>query len=373
MAIDGADTSAFVAALCAEDWATVLRGVDESELWLRAAIPGDAKIDPVIRTLVRVADHNKWEVRRAIANLAGRVQHPAFEPILARFRADDNALVREAARRAALRRRDWQNAGAFGRQHEQRINATLDDIEGRFGVRGRDAVKRASEQVADTFARELYHEIVKLVAPIANSAERLNARLSDDAVSRSDLAKDAATIGRRVVHLKAVLDAMRAYTAVPALDYAMENLAEVVSEALALVREGSPHAPLPAGPVQGPLSSVEICRPRFVQAVTNLLMNAIESYEGLANRQSISVTLEEGDGWSAVIVADLGCGMSKEDLVDATVLFTTSKQSGTGFGLPLAKRIIESEHGGRLTIESDKGRGTSVRVAVPTSRQVGSQ
>jgi len=362
--------SGLLDSLRAEDWSTVLCGIEDAERWLREAGPGEQQIDHVVQALVLLAGHAKWEVRRAVANIAARMNHPSFEPALARFVSDDNALVRDAARRAALRRRDWQNASAFGKQHEQRINAALDDIESRFGVRGRDAVKRASEQIADTFARELYHEMIKLVVPVANSAERLKARLADPSVPRSELGDDATTIGRRVVHLKAVLDAMRMYTAVPNLVFAVDDVTEVVTEAIAVVREGAPNAPLPRG-VIGEGGLVDMCRARLVQALTNVLINAAESYNDLAQRVPVRVSLDSGDGWVAISVEDFGCGMSEEVAADATVLFTTSKPNGTGFGLPLAMKIIESEHGGRLKLTSQKGRGTVVRMTLPTRRRPG--
>jgi signal transduction histidine kinase len=367
MATSETETTLLITALRADDWPTVLRGIDDADQWLRAAPPGESHVGPVVDALVQLAGHHKWEIRRAVANVAARTKHAAFEPALARFVSDDNALVREAARRAALRRRDWQNAGAFGKQHEERINATLDDIESRFGVRGREAVKRASEQIADTFARELYHEMIKLLVPVANSAERLKARLADASAPRPELADEATTIGRRVVHLKAVLDAMRVYTATPSLAFAVENITEVVTEALAVVREGGSDALLPSL-VSGEGGSAEVCHPRVVQALTNVLVNAVESYDGVAQRRPVRVALEPGDGWVAITVEDFGCGMSDEVLADATVLFTTSKLQGTGFGLPLAMKIIESEHGGRLKITSHKGHGTVVRMTVPTRR-----
>jgi signal transduction histidine kinase len=358
---------AVLIALRADDWPTVLQGIDDAGRWLRNAVPGEDRIPLVVERLVGLAGHRKWEIRRAIANVAARTDHPLFEPVLARFVSDDNALVREAARRAALRRRDWQNAGAFGKQHEARINATLDDIESRFGVRGREAVKRASEQIADTFARELYHEVIKVLAPVASSAERLKARLSDSTISREQLADDARTIGRRVTHLKSVLDAMRAYTAKPSLEFAAADITEIVTEALTVVREGEAEALLPSAAI-GSAGTAEVCRARLVQALMNVLVNAVESYDNTSRKQPVRVVLEHGDGWIAITVEDCGCGMSNEVLADATVLFTTSKPQGTGFGLPLAMKIIESEHGGRLTITSEKGSGTIVRMTIPMCR-----
>jgi signal transduction histidine kinase len=47
----------------------------------------------------------------------------------------------------------------------------------------------------------------------------------------------------------------------------------------------------------------------------------------------------------------------------------TRRYEGTGLGLPLALRLTEL-HGGSLTVDSEKGRGTTVTVALPTSRTV---
>ena len=158
---------ALLAALDVADWSNVLSSVSRAVAWILAAKPGDRRIDEVVSKLVTLAVHSKWEVRRAVANAAAQIAHPAFALALTTLAKDDNTRVRQAAAGAALRRRDWRNAGAFGKQHEDRINATLDDIEARFGIRGREAVKRASEQIADTFARELYHEVIKHLSPLA--------------------------------------------------------------------------------------------------------------------------------------------------------------------------------------------------------------
>lgn len=348
------------------EWQTTLRGVEDAERWLRALPPGDHRAEPVLEALIALAVHRKWEVRHALASLAASMSHPDFEPVLARFVLDDNERVRDAAKRAALRRRDWQNAGAFGKQHEERINATLDGIEARFGAQGRQAVKRASEQIADTFARELYHEVVKIVVPVASAAERLASRLAEKDVSPEALTEDAAKIERRVTHLKAVLDAMRAYTAVPKLRFAEEDMGEVILEALMLARDQGAAALLPSKAEGGP-AAAEVAKPRMLQALTNLLMNALESYAGVPE-EPIVVRLEGGPGWIAIDITDRGCGMRRDVLAESTTLFTTTKANGTGFGLPLVKKIVESEHGGRLVLSSEQGKGTTARIVIPVRR-----
>jgi nitrogen fixation/metabolism regulation signal transduction histidine kinase len=360
---------ALLSAIGVEDWVGVLGGVGIAETWLRGATPGDPRVHEVVARLVRLAQHSKWEIRRAVANAAAQVLHPAFEPALAKLMTDDNSRVRQAAEHAALRRRDWQNASTLGKQHEDRINLILDDIEARFGSRGRDAVKRASEQIASTFSRELYHEVIKLLSPLAMSADRLRTQLSDLNSTRAELADEALRIGHRVTHLREVLDGMRAYTAHPVLTFEREDLKDIVEDAASLVREAESSKILPPIDIRvGAAVTAEVSRARFVQAITNLLQNAIESYDGIGSMKPIVLSASAEEGRIAISI-DSGCGMSEEALLDATVLFATSKPNGTGFGLPLAIKIVESEHGGRLSLDSLKGRGTVVRIVIPAQQR----
>jgi nitrogen fixation/metabolism regulation signal transduction histidine kinase len=359
-----------LAALDAPDWTVALQAVVAAESHVQGAVLGERELEEIVGRLAALANHTKWEVRRAVANAAAQTPHAAFETVLARLALDDNTRVRQAAAHAALRRRDSRHASMLGKQHEQRINSTLDDIEARFGARGREAVKRAAEQIANTFARELYHEVIKLVSPLAASADRLRVQLSTNDVQREALAEEAERIGRRVAQVRAVLDAMRVYTAQPVLTFKTEVLRELVLEAANVALE-SDTATSPRPVIEVNVASdttADVVRPRLVQALTNVLLNAIESYQGVDVREPIKVGADLQDGLLAITVQDAGCGMSAEVQKDALTLFATSKPNGTGFGLPLAVKIVESEHGGRLSVESVRGRGTLIRMIVPKHR-----
>jgi signal transduction histidine kinase len=361
-----------IAALDSPEWMQVLEGVTSAISWVQSSTPADARLRPVIDRLVALASHPKWEVRRAVAHAAAQTLHGDFEAALARLAIDHNARVRQAAEMAALRRRDWANASALGRQHEDHINATLDGIEARFGARGRAAVKRASEHIANTFARELYHEVIKLLSPLATSADRLvqqlGQQLGDGDLPRAKLVTEAARMKSRIARLRAVLDGMRAYTAQPELRFATESVKEFVEESVALVRDAGRSGPRIDVAVPPDLHA-DVCRARMVQALTNLLTNAIEAYGELAEAAPISVTAHAAEHRVVIVIEDRGSGMSDEVLADAAVLFSTSKPDGTGFGLPLAVKIIESEHDGRLSLESRKGHGTTARAVIPIHRQ----
>jgi signal transduction histidine kinase len=65
-----------------------------------------------------------------------------------------------------------------------------------------------------------------------------------------------------------------------------------------------------------------------------------------------------------ITVRDFGAGIPPETLKRVFKPFFTSKNKGTGLGLSIAQKIIEA-HGGRLTMESVPGDGTTVRIRLP--------
>lgn len=371
MATEDLECAELLSALDSSNWSVVLQAVALAETRIRNSILGDPKVEQIVAKIAPLASHTKWEVRRAVANAAAHAPHPIFESVLAKLALDDNRRVRQAVEYAALRRRDSRHASTLGKQHEERINSTLDNIEARFGAMGRDAVRRAAEQIANTYARELYHEVIKLLSPLAASADRLRTNLLAANVPAETLTEEANRIGRRVTQLREVLDGMRAYTAQPTLTFKPEVLQEIINEAAGVVLESDgdkSHRPSIEICVS-PSVSLDVSRSRLVQAFTNILLNAIESYQDvdLSNPIEVSGIVEER--LVVITIKDSGCGMSAEAQRDALTLFSTSKPSGTGFGLPLAVKIVESEHGGRLHIDSIKGRGTTVRILIPKHRE----
>jgi len=76
-----------------------------------------------------------------------------------------------------------------------------------------------------------------------------------------------------------------------------------------------------------------------------------------------------------ITIADTGIGMSQEDIPRALEPFAqvsdimTSVREGVGLGLHLTRNLVEM-HGGRLTIESQLGQGTTVTVILPAERVI---
>lgn len=94
----------------------------------------------------------------------------------------------------------------------------------------------------------------------------------------------------------------------------------------------------------------------------NLILNGLDALEP---EGSLTVrSRRTSDGAVEVLVADTGCGMSEETQARMFDLFFTTKSSGTGLGMAIARSVVDL-HRGRLEVESQRGQGTTIRVLLP--------
>ncbi len=100
------------------------------------------------------------------------------------------------------------------------------------------------------------------------------------------------------------------------------------------------------------------------QVLLNLLLNSLQSME---KPGTIRVALQPADDMVAIIVSDEGKGIAAEHLPNIFRPFFTTKGHGTGLGLSLARRMVES-HGGTIRVASTLGQGTQFTVQLPVRR-----
>jgi len=98
------------------------------------------------------------------------------------------------------------------------------------------------------------------------------------------------------------------------------------------------------------------------QAVINLVKNALES-DGAEATTSVSIE-SMPQGGARFTVSDRGIGMSSEVEQQALLPFFSTKEGGSGLGLPLCKEIVES-HGGTIEFAPREGGGLSVALVLP--------
>ncbi|NOY78850.1 MAG: hypothetical protein GXO76_13385 [Calditrichaeota bacterium] len=100
------------------------------------------------------------------------------------------------------------------------------------------------------------------------------------------------------------------------------------------------------------------------QVLLNIFQNAIQaSQKGSTIHIQQNTFRKKGKNWLEISIEDHGCGI-EGDPERIFEPFYTTKSTGTGLGMPISKKIIES-HGGKISVESEPGKGTRVRLFLP--------
>ena len=204
------------------------------------------------------------------------------------------------------------------------------------GVAGDPRLERAVRQIGEN------------LAIMAAEGDRLTAMIND-VLDLQKIEAGRMEFRREPVDLIAVVD--QACAAVAAL---------FESSGLALER------PVP---VAGSVPVVIGDHHRLIQVVINLLSNAVK----FTASGTVTVRVERsGEGEVVASVADTGMGIALADQGRVFVAFAqagdtlTDKPRGTGLGLPISREIVE-EHGGRMWLESELGRGSTFSFALPVA------
>ena len=105
---------------------------------------------------------------------------------------------------------------------------------------------------------------------------------------------------------------------------------------------------------------------RLRQVFINVIDNAIK-YTNSGGKVSIEAFAEKGN--VIVLISDTGVGISPEDLPKVKTKFYKANQTrrGSGIGLAVADEIV-AMHGGSLMINSELGKGTTVRISLPVKQ-----
>ena len=204
-------------------------------------------------------------------------------------------------------------------------------------------------------ARRIAHEIKNPLTPIQLSAERIKRKFTAAVGNEADaLAQYTDVIVRQTGDLRRIVDEFSKFARMPEPERRGEDLARLVRDAVVLQDTGQESITVTSELPGAPLV-LEIDPTMIGQALTNMIKNAGEAIESLREKGApeghkgrVHVTLS-ADGEGAVItISDNGIGLP----ADRSRLFepyVTTREKGTGLGLPIVKKIIE-EHGGTLAL-----------------------
>lgn len=205
-------------------------------------------------------------------------------------------------------------------------------------------------------ARRIAHEIKNPLTPIQLSAERIKRKFSKvDGVDVAALEQYTDVIVRQTGDLRRIVDEFSKFARMPEPDRRVTDLVKLMRDVIVLQEAGQEDVDISAVLLDGPIE-VEIDETMIGQALTNLIKNAGEAIETLQEKGApdghvpqVHIGMELLSSGVEITVADNGIGLP-EDRARLFEPYVTTRDEGTGLGLPIVKKIIE-EHGGRLTLE----------------------
>jgi two-component system nitrogen regulation sensor histidine kinase NtrY len=307
------------------------------------------QVDFINRSAAVLLDIDAEE--EAEGNLAVLV--PEFSPLLAQLQTGQREVAQEEikltrrGKRESLLVRMSVRRNAKGRLEGYVV--AFDDVT--------DLVSAQRMAAWGDVARRIAHEIKNPLTPIQLSAERLKRKFGPklEAEDGDTLGQMADVIIRQTNDLRRIVDEFSKFARMPEPERRDQDLLQILRDAVTLQRPALEPVviedAIPEGEVLAAIDGTMIH-----QALTNLIKNAGEAIESriekgqapedYAPRVKVSATPE--DGRLIIRIADNGIGLP----VDRARLFepyVTTREKGTGLGLPIVKKIVE-EHGGSLEL-----------------------
>ncbi|MGH1459683.1 MAG: ATP-binding protein [Paracoccaceae bacterium] len=303
----------------------------------------------VNRSAERLLD---WHEERQ--SVALEVAVPEFGALFERLRSSGQEVVQEEIKvsragrlenllvRMSTRRSDTQRLEGFV--------VAFDDVT--------DLVAAQRMAAWGDVARRIAHEIKNPLTPIQLSAERIKRKFSRhlDEANASDLEQLTGVIVRQTNDLRHIVDEFSKFARMPEPQRREENISSILNDAVLLQRAGQPDVTITLAGADTVMTA-DLDATMIHQALTNLIKNAGEATESFIERGApdgyaprIEITLERHGPMAEIRISDNGIGLP-EDRARLFEPYVTTREKGTGLGLPIVKKIIE-EHGGSLALET---------------------
>jgi two-component system NtrC family sensor kinase len=239
-----------------------------------------------------------------------------------------------------------------------------------------EAIQRAQQQLIHSeklaslgrMAAGVAHEINSPLTGIVTFGHLLQRNFPPGSQEREDIDVIIDQANRCSNIIKGLLGFARATTA----EKAPTNINDVLASSLNIVRNKADFFNIKIVTSFEPgLRQVRADAPQLQQVFLNMIMNAADA---IGEKGTITVTTsnvtENGHDYIVVEFRDTGCGIKDEDLEKIFEPFFTTKPvgKGTGLGLAVTHGIIQ-EHGGRITIKTKPGEGTSFFIWLPALKE----
>lgn len=214
-------------------------------------------------------------------------------------------------------------------------------------------------------ASTLAHELNQPLTAITNFAAASQRLLEMDDPDRHDVPMDLLRrLGDEALRAGGIIRKMRAFTIRGEIVREPHDVRDIIDNAVAIVRarSGAEGVCISCHVAPG-VQNASVDHLQIEQVLCNLLMNAVEATQECAERRvDLDAVVETGQLF--ITVTDTGIGLPPDLLGNLFEPFRTTKEDGTGLGLPICRTIVEA-HGGRLWAEQSTDSGAVLKMSIP--------
>jgi two-component system nitrogen regulation sensor histidine kinase NtrY len=224
-------------------------------------------------------------------------------------------------------------------------------------------------------ARRIAHEIKNPLTPIQLAAERIRRKYGKVITTDREVFDQCTdTIVRQVEDIKRMVDEFSSFARMPKPTIGQDDLGDMIRQVVFMMRIAHPEIEiideLPSGPVAAPFD-----RRLLSQAVQNIVKNATEAISAVPESErgkgAIGVVLDvTHPDYFILAVTDNGKGFPTEGRQRLLEPYMTTREGGTGLGLPIVAKILEDHGGGMELVDNPDGRGGQVRMWIPKTKHV---
>ncbi len=231
-----------------------------------------------------------------------------------------------------------------------------------------DRLRTQYEELAE-LAGSLAHEIKNPLSVIHMNIDLLSEELSeiDSPISRRSL--DRVDIVRgQCERMESLLRDFLRYARLRDIDLLSGNLNDQIEIVLRAYQAQADADGIEIQKYLDPdLPAIQLHSDALQAALMNLVKNALEAMAGSGRLLARTYTTLTG---VALDLIDNGCGVDDNTVLHMFEPFYSTKDGGSGLGLPTARRIIEA-HGGRISVQSEVGIGTKFVLEFPVPKRLG--
>ncbi len=231
---------------------------------------------------------------------------------------------------------------------------------------------RQTEKVTawQEIAQRMAHEIKNPLTPIKLSAQRIQRAYTQESPKLGRVINSSVeSIAQEIEHLNQLLGEFRDFAKLPTPIYQETDIRDLITKVLRTYQPSYPHVEVNTEYLEQ--ITVNLDPHQMTRVFSNLLKNSFESIDGEKGNISISTDLvrKGHTHYCRIKIEDSGRGIPRDLEQQVFHPYFTTKESGTGLGLPIVERIV-SDHHGQIWFETEEDVGTTFYIDLPLEQLV---